>query len=131
MAITINDGVRNAAANAVGPLFNSGVINIYSGTPPAVGSAATGDLLAEVTVGATAFGASAAGTITLNGVPLSDNSINLSGTAGYFRLIGGANTLQGTVSASGGGGDMIVDNVNLVQGGVFTINSATVTMPGG
>lgn len=129
MAISITDTVRNAGVAAVGATFNSGAINVYSGTVPANAGVALGAqvLLAEVTVAATAFGAASAGSINLAGVPLSDNSINNSGTASFFRMIQGTNVLQGTVGTAAT--DMIVDNTSFVLGGVFTINSMSVTLP--
>lgn len=133
MAITITDGVRNGGVEGATDLFNSGVINVYAGAVPAnAGTALTGQtLLAEVTLGATAFGAPSAGSVSLAGVPLSDNSINASGTASFFRMVGtvGTNVLQGTVGTSAS--DMIVDNTSFVLGGVFTINSMSVTLPAG
>jgi hypothetical protein len=129
MAISITDSVRNGAANGVGPLFNSGTINVYDGSVPASAATALGGqtLLAEVTLANPAFGSASAGTITLLGVPRSDNSINNSGTAAFFRMVQGTNTLQGSVGVSSA--DMIVDSVSFIEGGVFTINSLTVTMP--
>jgi hypothetical protein len=132
MAITINNAVRNGAADGVRALFAGGSIRVYDGTPPANASTALGSnvLLAEVTLASPAFGAAASGVITLSGVPRSDNSINASGTASFFRMLdsgGTTNILQGSVGV--GSGDMQVDSVTFVLGGVFTINSMTVTMP--
>jgi hypothetical protein len=131
MAITITDTVRTAAADGIRPVFAGGVINVYAGAVPANAGAALGGatLLAEVTAQSPAFSAAAAGVLTLSGVPLSDNSINVSGTASFFRLVQGANVMQGTVGTTST--DMIVDSVNFVQGGIFTITNMTVTMPAG
>lgn len=133
MAITITDGVRNGGVEGATDLFDSGTINVYSGTVPANAGTAITDqtLLAEVTLAATAFGAASAGAVSLAGVPLSDNSINASGTASFFRMVGsvGTNVLQGSVGTAAA--DMIVDSVSFVAGGVFTINSLSVTMPSG
>ena len=133
MAVTINDPVRDAAVTASGAEFNSGFVRVYGGDVPANAGAALGGatLLAEVSVEATAFGAASAGQIAMAGVPLSDNDINASGEASFFRLVNGAATsvLQGTVGEAAS--DMIVDNTSFVQGGIFTINSFTITMPAG
>jgi hypothetical protein len=131
MPISINDSVRNAMANAAGPLFNAGVVNVYAGSVPAnAATALSGQtLLAEVTVANPAFGSATTGTITLLGVPRTDNAINAGGTATFFRFVQGSNTLQGTVGISGSGADMIVDTTTFVLNGVFTINSMTMTVP--
>ncbi|MDV7392299.1 hypothetical protein RZS08_13125, partial [Arthrospira platensis SPKY1] len=54
-----------------------------------------------------------------------------SGTAaGYFRIFDSAGTtchMQGTVTITGGGGDMTLDNPNIAQNQVVTVNTFTVT----
>lgn len=133
MAITITDGVRNGGVTGATDLFNSGVIRIYDGTVPANAGTAltTQNLLAEVSLDASAWNAASAGSRSLADVPISDNSINASGTATFFRMVGAVSTnvLQGTVNTSAA--DMIVDNTSFVLGGVFTINSLSVTLPAG
>jgi hypothetical protein len=52
------------------------------------------------------------------------------GTAGYFRLYDNGFTqchMQGTVSGAGGGGDMILDNINIAIGQTVTVNSFILT----
>ncbi len=68
----------NAEANALAPLFNSGFLDIYSGTQPATGDTAIGAqvLLASLTFNATAFPAAVAGVLTANAIT------NGTGTAG-------------------------------------------------
>ena len=139
MAVTITTDIQDAAADAVGNLFDSGYIIIYDGDVPASAKAALGgsDVLATVELAANAFGAASSGTITLQGVPLSDNDIDKTETATYFRMYADDGDdaidtdviLQGTVGTEGT--DMIVDSTSFVQGGVFTITSLTVTMPDG
>lgn len=131
MPVTITDAVRNAGVTGATDVFASGTINIYDGTPPAnAGASLSGNnLLAQVTLDATPWGSAAAGTRSLADVPLSDNSIDTSGTASFFRIVNSSNILQGTVGTSAS--DMIVDTTSFVAGGVFTINSLSVTMPAG
>lgn len=54
-----------------------------------------------------------------------------SGTAaGYFRIFDSAGTvchMQGTVSVTGGGGDLTMVNVSIAQSQVITIDTFTVT----
>jgi hypothetical protein len=59
-----------------------------------------------------------------------DLSANNTGTAAHFRLYDSAGTtchLQGTVTATGGGGDMEVSSTSFTAGQSFTINTFTLT----
>ena len=52
------------------------------------------------------------------------------GTAGYFRIKDSTNTtchMQGTVTLTGGGGDMTMDNTNIASGQSITVNSFNLT----
>jgi hypothetical protein len=52
-----------------------------------------------------------------------DSAADASGTAGYFRIYASDGTtcpIQDTVSATGGGGDMTLDNVVLAAGQQFS-----------
>ena len=55
-----------------------------------------------------------------------------SGTAGYFRFYdASANChMQGTITATGGGGDMTLDNTNIAAGQTVNITGFTLTAPG-
>lgn len=132
MAISINDALRDILAAAFGDDFNSGLLRVYDGAPPADANAALGaqNLLAEITLPADAFGVPTTGVVAKSGT-WDDQNINASGTAAWFRLLNAtqARVLQGTVTATAGGGDMEVDDVNFVAGGVFTVTAFTVTMP--
>jgi hypothetical protein len=60
----------------------------------------------------------------------SDNSADAAGTAGHFRIYANDGTtcgMQGTVTATGGGGDLTVDNTNFAAGQQFTITGFTIT----
>jgi hypothetical protein len=59
-----------------------------------------------------------------------DNSADAAGTAGHFRVYdSGGSTChwQGSITASGGGGDMTIDNIIFAAGQAFTITSFTLT----
>ena len=56
-----------------------------------------------------------------------------SGTAGYFRLHDNGGTtchMQGTITATGAGGDMQLDNTNIAVGQQITITAFTITAGG-
>lgn len=123
---------RNAAVDALVALANNGFVKVYTGSEPATPeTAASGTLLATATFGASAFGASASGTATAAAIS-PDTSIDATGTAGYFRVLkSDATTVlwQGTVTATGGGGDMTVNTVSFVAAAQFSITSLTFTLP--
>jgi hypothetical protein len=55
------------------------------------------------------------------------------GTAGHFRLYATGGTVcgqQGTVTGTGGGGDMTVDNTSFAPGQTVTVVTFTLTAPG-
>jgi hypothetical protein len=73
--------------------------------------------------------AASGGTMTKNGT-WQDTSANGTGTAGYFRIFDNAGTtchIQGTVTLTGGGGDMTVDNTSFVTGQAFLVSTFTLT----
>jgi hypothetical protein len=56
---------------------------------------------------------------------------NAAGIAAHFRIKQGATChLQGTVTATGGGGDMTLDNVTIATGQQVTITAFTLTAGG-
>ena len=133
MALSLNDTLRTQLAQFFADLFDVGidVIRVYDGIPPTNANTALGTqvLLAEVTLPAPGFGLAATGTVGKVGT-WEDLVINATGTASWFRLIdNGGGILQGTVSASGGGGDMIVSSTSFVANGTFTISTFNITMP--
>lgn len=101
----LSDTAANAAVNAVTALANSGFLRIYDGTQAADANTAVGAqvLLAELTLNATAFGASVAGVATANAIT-ADASANATGTATWFRVVKSDTTtvlFDGSVGTSG------------------------------
>lgn len=137
MAVTHSDGLANFDLDSgFKTAFNTtGVIKIYTGSPPGANAATTGTLLATLTLAATAFGA-AASRVSTAGAIASDTSAAATGTAAYFRikLSGDADTataslkrLEGTVGTSGA--DMILNNTSIVIGGTVACTAMTYTHP--
>lgn len=130
MALTIAAAARLLKADAIGDNLNSGLIRIYSGAKPAdPDSAPSGTLLAELTFGADAFGAATddgtLATAVANAIT-DDSSADATGTAGYFRVTDSLGTtyyFDGTVTGTGGGGDMELNNINITAGGVVGVSS--------
>jgi hypothetical protein len=121
---------RNAALDAIAPLANSGRLRIYSGAQPATPeTAASGTLLAELIMNATAFGAASGGVITAAAIT-QDSSNDASGTAGYYRLLksDGATALwDGEVGVSGA--DLNLNSVAISSGAITQVTSFTYTLP--
>ena len=126
MAIQASVAVRNAKLDAVESAIGaSAVMKIFSGAAPANCAAAdAGTVLATLNLPADWMAAAANGSKAKLGT-WDDNSADNAGTAAHFRIYQNDESvchLQGTVSASGGGGDMIVDNISFAAGQTFTVS---------
>ncbi len=123
MALKLNTLLQNTLVQAFADLFDVGVdtINLYGGAEPATANTALSGqpLLAGVTLPAPGFGTASGGSVGKVGT-WEDLSIDASGTVAFFRLTNDAGeVLQGSVTATGGGGDLEIDNINFVQRGTF------------
>ena len=131
MAIQLSVAVRNARLDAFETTVGTAaILRIRTGTQP--GSCATADsgtVLAEATLPSDWMAAASSGSKGLSGT-WQDASANAAGTAGHFRLYDAAGTtchLQGTVTATGGGGDMELNNTSIASTQTVTITSFTLT----
>ena len=131
MTIQFSIPVRNARLDAIATVIDSSAkLIIYSGAQPAsCAEAPTGTVLATLSLPSSWMLAASSGSKSKTGT-WSDTSADASGTAGYFRICDNLLTacgLQGSITASGGGGDMTIDNVDIVSGQTVTISSFTLT----
>jgi len=116
----------DAAVNAVCTLLNSGKIEVYTGTQPAADGAITGTLLATMTFGATAFGASSSGTATANAI--TSGTAGNTGTAGYFALVeSGGTTVVGTGNVGTSGADLNFNSLSISSGATVSCSAFTIT----
>ena len=136
MAIRLATATRNAMVSAVIAQIDAdasgGSIKIYSGSQPATAQdAATGTLLATVALAKPSFSAPSNG--SASGADPAAVTAAATGTAGWFRLADntGDTVFDGSVTASGGGGDMTLSSTSIVSGGSVDITSLTITMPAG
>lgn len=134
MALQFSTAYRNALLDQLATTAGSSeVIKIFTGAVPANCAAAdSGTLLVEFDLAATSWSTAASGAKTLADLTLAATAGG-TGSAGYFRLYNtGATTahMQGTVTATGGGGDMTVDNVSIANGQTVNITGFTLTAPG-
>ena len=66
-------------------------------------------------------------------IAMVDSAADASGTAGHFRIYASDGTtahMQGSVTMTGGGGDMTLDNTNVAVGQQITVNTFTITAGG-
>jgi hypothetical protein len=144
----LTTGARAAAAldaillninHTAGP--TAGTVKLYTGSAPAnVAAGATGTLLATLTLidgSQNAFGATNISTLTATGytagsIFAQDTSPVASGTIGYWRMLDytGVAVLQGSVSVTGGGGDITWNSLSVTAGILVKIITMTVTISG-
>jgi len=133
MAIHLSTAAQNAAANAVVDLIDggsAGTIKIYSGTQAAnANTTPAGTLLATIAWANPAFGNASSGVATATD-PAAVNA-SATGTAGCFLVEDstGANVFDGSVTATGGGGDLTLSTTSLVSGSPVDITAFTYTQP--
>lgn len=133
MALQLSTTVRNAMLDAVETAAGtSAILKVRSGSAPANCAAAdSGTVLATCNLPSDWMSTASAGAKALSGT-WQDTSADNTGTAGHFRIYDSAGTtchIQGTVSATGGSGDLQVDNVSFSAGQQFVISAFTLTAP--
>lgn len=130
MAIQYSVAVRNAQLDAFETTVGtSPKLQIRTGAQPAdCATAASGTLLAEMTLPSDFMAAASGGSKALSGSWTV--SATGTGTAGHFRILNSAGStchLQGSITATGGGGDLQVDNTSIASGQTTTITALTIT----
>jgi hypothetical protein len=128
MTIDLNNAAANIALDLYDTFFPAGsVLELRTGGPLGAEAAASGTLLVSITLPATPWNAAASGSKSKNGT-WSGAGV-AAGTIGHYRLRNAGDTRreEGTVTATGGGGDATVDNVSVAVDQVVTINTFTRT----
>jgi hypothetical protein len=131
MAVQLSVTVRNARLNAIeATIGTEPILAIRTGAQPENCAAAdSGTLLASMTLPSDWMAAADAGAKALSGT-WTDASANNAGTAAHFRIKDSTDTtchLQGSVTATGGGGDLTLDNAVIAAGQSVTITSFVLT----
>lgn len=134
MAFQFSTGARNASLDAIETAIGtSAILRIRSGSVPAnCGTADSGTVLATMNLPSDWMAAASGGSKGLSGT-WQDASADAAGTAAHFRIYDSTGTtchIQGTVTATAGGGDMTLDNVSIASGQTVTITSFTITAGG-
>lgn len=130
MTIQLSTAVRNARVAAIETTIGtSAKVEIRTGAPPATPATAdSGTLLVSYTL-ASDWSSQTGGVLTFSGTPISQSATG-TGTAGHYRIKDNAGTTchaQGTVTATGGGGDMTIDNTSIASGQTVQITAWTIT----
>jgi len=123
--------VRNAKLDAVETAIGAtAILKVRTGSPPANCAAAdSGTVLATLTLPSDWMAAASSGAKAKTGT-WEDASADASGTAGHFRVYESTGVtchIQGTITASGGGGDMTVGTLAVTSGQTIQITSFTLT----
>ena len=124
----ISAAAANLACDALVNALEGGTIKVYSGSQPAtVATAATGTLLATMTIDASAFPPASGGSSTATNIT-ADSSGDANGTPGYCRFATSGGTDLVDMSAGVGSGEVNF-NANVSLGGAVDITSLTIAIP--
>jgi len=131
MALQYSTAVRNAQLDSIETTCGaSAIMRIRTGTVPAnAGTADSGSVLATLNLPSNWMNDAASGIKTIAGT-WQDAAADAAGVAGHFRVYDSTGTtchIQGTVSITGGGGDLVLDNTNIAVGQIITVVSFTIT----
>jgi hypothetical protein len=130
MAIQLSVAARNARADTFETTVGTAPkLQIRSGAQPAnCATAASGTLLAEIALPSDWMAAASGGVKAKSGTW--SVAAVAAGTAAHFRIVDTAGTtchMQGSVTATGGGGDMEIDNTNIAVAQVVTVTTFSTT----
>lgn len=131
MAIQFSTTVANAMLDQIeSTVGTTAVLKIKTGSAPATcATADSGTVLATLTLPSDWMAAASGGSKAKSGT-WQDTSADAAGTAAHYRLYASDGTTchqQGTVTVSGGGGDLTLDDVTIEVGQTVTITSWTWT----
>lgn len=129
MGIQLSTSVRNARLDQIeSTIGTSAIMKIRTGAPPTnCGTADSGTVVATLSLPSDWMAAASSGQKSMSGT-WQDSSADAAGTAGHFRVYDSGGTtchMQGTITATGGGGDMELDNTVLAAGQQFQVTSFT------
>lgn len=136
MGTRISTTARDAACNGIVDLIEVGAgtskLQFWSGTRPGTfGAAPGGTLLAEISLAATAFGASATGVATAAGLPLATTGLAAGVIAFATVLDQNGDEVMDTDSVGTSATEIVVNTTSVSVGVDVTVTAWTVTMPAG
>lgn len=130
MSVQYSTTVRNGIVDAIeSNIGTAPKLRFYTGAAPAnCAAAASGTLLVEMALPSDWMNNSSGGAKTQLGTWQANATA--AGTAGHYRIYDTAGTNcheQGTLTLTGGGGDMELDNTNIASGQTVTVTTKTIT----
>jgi hypothetical protein len=134
MALKFSEAYRNALLDLLETTIGvDAVLKLRTGAAPAnVAAADSGTVVSTVQLPSDWMAAASGGQKAKSGT-WTDASADAAGTIAHFRIYqsnGSTCHMQGTVTITGGGGDMTVDNPVVEAGQNITISGFTLTAPG-
>lgn len=132
MAIQMSVALRNALLDQIETTIGvSALLDIRSGAQPAdCAQADSGTELAHISLPSDWMAAASGGTKAKSGTW--SVAAAATGTAAHFRIKETTDTtchMQGSVTATSGGGDIELDNVSIATSQTVTINTFVITAP--
>jgi hypothetical protein len=130
MALQLGTTLRNNRLDQVeSTTGTSAKLIIYTGAAPSnCAAAATGTVLVTISLPSDWMNTASGGTKTLLGSWAGTGAA--AGNGGYFRIWDTAIAnchVQGTVTATGGGGDLTLDNISIASSQAVTVTTFTLT----
>lgn len=125
MALTHSTSIRNRIADlvvdSIDVAASPGTLKIYHSDGTTV--------LATLTFSVNAFGSASSGVATANSI--STSNATAAGTATTFRIFDSTSTeiLRGSVTTTGGGGDLTITNTSIAINDPISVSSLTYTAP--
>lgn len=134
MPFQFSTAARNASLDAIETAIGaSPILRIRTGAAPGNCAAArTGTILATMTLPADFMAAASGGSKGLSGTWQADDA-DAAGTAGHFEIMDATGTtchIQGSITATGGGGDMEIQNTSIAMGQQINVTAFTITAGG-
>lgn len=131
MTVQLSTTVRNARLDTIeSTIGTSAIMKLRTGAQPAnCGTADSGTVVATLNLPSDWMAAASGGSKALSGT-WQDASADNAGTVAHFRIYDSGGTtchIQGSVTVTGGGGDLTLDNNVLTAGQQVTITSFTLT----
>jgi hypothetical protein len=131
MAVQLSTSVRNARLDAIeSTAGTSAILTIRTGAQPAdCATANSGTVLATLALPSDWLAAASSGAKAKSGT-WQDTNADATGTAAHFRIHDSGGTtchMQGSVTITGGGGDLTLDSVSITSGQSVTITSFSLT----
>lgn len=120
MTISHATATRNAQADAVVDLLNSGKLVFFNSASASV---------AVLVLGATAFGDASNGSAVANSI--TDDSSATAGNIESFALLdsGDGTVVYGSVTATGGGGDLELTSISANTGDIVSVTTLRYSAP--